>query len=76
MSLLSRVGGVVVLLLLIIGVESNPRRIVVDTDVDTDDLFALLYLLKLNQSQFRLEVLTTSTLTSIPSSSFFFFCCC
>ncbi|XP_004508326.1 nucleoside hydrolase 3-like [Cicer arietinum] len=60
MSLLWRVGGVVVLLLFIIGVESNPRRIVVDTDVDTDDLFALLYLLKLNQSQFRLEGVTIS----------------
>ncbi|PNX91731.1 hypothetical protein L195_g047865, partial [Trifolium pratense] len=37
------------------GAEGNPHRIVVDTDVDTDDLLALLYLLKLNTSQFRLE---------------------
>jgi len=37
-------------------VEGKPHRIVVDTDVDTDDLFALLYLLKLNTSQFQLEV--------------------
>lgn len=33
-----------------------PRRILMDTDVDTDDFFALLYLLKLNRSQFQLEV--------------------
>jgi hypothetical protein len=40
----------------VIGAEGNPHRIVVDTDVDTDDLFALLYLLKHNTSQFQLEV--------------------
>jgi hypothetical protein len=40
----------------VIGAEGNPHRIVVDTDVDTDDLLALLYLLKLNTSQFQLEV--------------------
>ncbi|KAL1358402.1 nucleoside hydrolase 3 isoform X2 [Arachis hypogaea] len=34
----------------------GPRRILLDTDVDTDDFFALLYLLKLNRSQFHLEV--------------------
>lgn len=33
-----------------------PRRILVDTDVDTDDFFALLYLSKLNTSLFQLEV--------------------
>lgn len=38
-------------------VENKPRRILLDTDVDTDDLFALLYLLKLNTSQFQLEVI-------------------
>lgn len=46
---------------LIIGnvcVEGRPHRILVDTDVDTDDLFALLYLLKLNTSQFKLEGIT------------------
>lgn len=37
-------------------VEGLPRRILLDTDVDTDDLFALLYLLKLNTSEFHLEV--------------------
>jgi hypothetical protein len=40
----------------VIGTKGNPHRIVVDTDVDTDDLLALLYLLKLNTSQFQLEV--------------------
>jgi hypothetical protein len=33
-----------------------PRRILVDTDVDTDDLFAILYLLKQDRSEFDLEV--------------------
>lgn len=37
-------------------VEGKPRRILLDTDVDTDDFFALLYLLKLNRSEFQLEV--------------------
>jgi hypothetical protein len=33
-----------------------PHRILVDTDMDTDDLFALLYLLKQNRSEFELKV--------------------
>ncbi|RWV88849.1 hypothetical protein GW17_00049034 [Ensete ventricosum] len=37
-------------------VEAKPRRIVLDTDMDTDDFFALLYLLKQNPSQFDLKV--------------------
>ncbi|KAB5545451.1 hypothetical protein DKX38_013563 [Salix brachista] len=36
--------------------EGKPHRIVLDTDVDTDDLLALFYLLKLNRSEFELEV--------------------
>lgn len=35
---------------------AKPRRILVDTDMDTDDLFALLYLLKQNRSEFELKV--------------------
>lgn len=35
------------------------RRILLDTDVDTDDFFALLYLLKLNRSEFQVEVMKT-----------------
>lgn len=38
--------------------EGRPRRIILDTDVDTDDLFALLYILKLDRSEFHLEVST------------------
>ncbi|PNY07145.1 pyrimidine-specific ribonucleoside hydrolase rihB [Trifolium pratense] len=38
--------------------EGNPHRIVLDTDVDTDDFFALFYLLKQNTSQFQLEGVT------------------
>ncbi|KAE8658756.1 receptor-like cytosolic serine/threonine-protein kinase RBK2-like [Hibiscus syriacus] len=42
-------------------VKAEPHRILLDTDVDTDDFFALLYLLKLNRSEFRLEAITIST---------------
>ncbi|KAL2339099.1 hypothetical protein Fmac_013545 [Flemingia macrophylla] len=38
--------------------EDRAHRIHVDTDVDTDDFFALLYLLKLNTSRFKLEGIT------------------
>ncbi|KAK8671058.1 hypothetical protein V6N13_037667 [Hibiscus sabdariffa] len=41
-------------------VEAKPFRILLDTDVDTDDFFALLYLLKLNRSEFELEAITIS----------------
>ncbi|KAJ7980183.1 inosine-uridine preferring nucleoside hydrolase family protein [Quillaja saponaria] len=58
-----------VVLVLILGVvraclatvEARPRRILLDTDVDTDDFFALLYLLKLNRSEFELEAVTINT---------------
>ncbi|XP_054786382.1 nucleoside hydrolase 3-like isoform X2 [Prosopis cineraria] len=42
-------------------VENRPRRILFDTDVDIDDIFGLLYLLKLNRSEFELEGITIST---------------
>ncbi|XP_043722088.1 uncharacterized protein LOC122669395 [Telopea speciosissima] len=38
--------------------KAMPRRILLDSDVDTDDFFALLYLLKLNQSEFQLQAVT------------------
>ncbi|GLT42033.1 hypothetical protein SLA2020_160560 [Shorea laevis] len=41
-------------------VEGRPHRILLDTDVDTDDLLALSYLLKLNRSEFELEAVTIS----------------
>lgn len=34
----------------------RPRRILVDTDVDADDVFALFYLLKQNRTEFDLQV--------------------
>ena len=37
-------------------VEGLPHRILLDTDVDTDDFLALLYLLKQNRSEFKVEV--------------------
>ncbi|KAA8548540.1 hypothetical protein F0562_000193 [Nyssa sinensis] len=42
-------------------VEGRPYRILLDTDVDTDDFFALLYLLKLNRSEFDLQAVTINT---------------
>ncbi|KAL5701544.1 Nucleoside hydrolase 3 [Ranunculus cassubicifolius] len=42
-------------------VNAFPRRILLDTDVDTDDLFALLYLLKLNRSEIDLQAVTINT---------------
>lgn len=53
-------------------VEGLPRRILLDTDVDTDDLFALLYLLKLNTSEFHLEVSSLHLFLHIHVCVFFF----
>ncbi|XP_040995399.1 uncharacterized protein LOC121241621 isoform X1 [Juglans microcarpa x Juglans regia] len=38
--------------------EGRPRRVLLDTDVDTDDIFALLYLLKQNRSELEVEAVT------------------
>ncbi|XP_073050279.1 nucleoside hydrolase 3-like isoform X2 [Primulina eburnea] len=43
--------------------ERRPYRILLDTDVDRDDIFALLYLLKLNKSEFDLQAVTINTNT-------------
>ncbi|RZR90667.1 hypothetical protein BHM03_00018605 [Ensete ventricosum] len=68
-NLLMRTGRSVALLFLVLVeclswksrvVEAKPRRIVLDTDMDTDDFFALLYLLKQNPSQFDLKAITIS----------------
>jgi hypothetical protein len=53
-------------------VEGKARRILLDTDVDTDDFFALLYLLKLNRSEFKLEV----SKTKVTLNHFFFLLLC
>ncbi|MFS7923009.1 putative ribonucleoside hydrolase [Helianthus anomalus] len=45
-------------------------RLILDTDVDADDLFALLYLLKSNRSEFNLQVLSLKY--SIPTYSLYF----
>ncbi|KAL6909954.1 hypothetical protein ACP4OV_001212 [Aristida adscensionis] len=42
------------------GTGRSPRRILVDTDVDTDDIFAILYLLKHDRSRFDLKAITVS----------------
>ena len=36
--------------------EAGPQLILLDTDMDTDDLLALLYLLKQNRSEFDVKV--------------------
>ncbi|KAJ0602053.1 putative inosine/uridine-preferring nucleoside hydrolase domain, ribonucleoside hydrolase [Helianthus annuus] len=41
--------------------QSLSYRAILDTDVDTDDLFALLYLLKSNRSEFNLQAVTINT---------------
>ncbi|KAI3828578.1 hypothetical protein L1987_02682 [Smallanthus sonchifolius] len=41
--------------------RSTSHRLLLDTDVDTDDLFAILYLLKLNRSEFNLQAITLNT---------------
>ncbi|XP_062176497.1 nucleoside hydrolase 3-like isoform X2 [Alnus glutinosa] len=68
MSLQRNFWAVVLLFIGVVGanlyiVEGRPRphRILLDTDVDTDDLFALLYLLKQNRSEFELEAVTINT---------------
>lgn len=64
---LQRNFWVVVLLIVgVVGVNlytvgASPHRILLDTDVDTDDFFALLYLLKQNRSEFELEAITINT---------------
>ncbi|KAJ8767555.1 hypothetical protein K2173_017624 [Erythroxylum novogranatense] len=60
--------NVLAILVLVVGgvgtnlfiVEGIPHRILLDTDVDTDDFFALLYLLKLNRAEIELEAITVS----------------
>ncbi|KAF3457232.1 hypothetical protein FNV43_RR01889 [Rhamnella rubrinervis] len=64
--LVQRNFWVVVVVALVVGavganlhtVEGRPHRILLDSDIDTDDIFALLYLLKLNRSEFELEAVT------------------
>lgn len=55
----------------------QPHRILVDTDVDTDDLFALFYLLKQDRTRFDLQVIPFTadrypkrTIPSYPALSF------
>lgn len=68
---------VVVLVVGVVGVnlhavEGKPRRILLDSDIDTDDFFALLYILKLNRSEFELEVsFNSSNISHCESSKLF-----
>jgi hypothetical protein len=47
-------------------VAAAPRRILVDTDMDMDDVLALLYILKHNRSEFDVKV---GPMSSSPSLS-------
>jgi hypothetical protein len=51
--------------------EAAPRRILVDTDMDTDDLLALLYIVKQNRSEFELKVSDAPHILYAQCSSFF-----
>lgn len=42
------------------GAESGPTRILLDTDVDSDDVFAILYLLKQDPARVSLKAITIS----------------
>ncbi|XVF06174.1 hypothetical protein REPUB_Repub06bG0024800 [Reevesia pubescens] len=52
------VGALVSLVMLDPDDDGQPHRILVDTDVDTDDIFALFYLLKQDKTQFDLQAIT------------------
>lgn len=63
MSADTRAGAAAVAVLLFVAVAAAagvvaaaPRRILVDTDMDTDDVLALLYILKHNRSEFDVKV--------------------
>jgi len=68
MSAHARAGmAVAVLWLLAVAAAAPaPRRILVDTDMDTDDLLALLYILKHSRAEFDVKVGAMSP--SLPSS--------
>ncbi|KAL8139595.1 hypothetical protein V2J09_005616 [Rumex salicifolius] len=68
MVLKNQTWALAVLITVIMGIASNlnavtsrPYRMLMDTDVDTDDFFALLYLLKLNRSEFDLKGVTINS---------------
>lgn len=60
-SMMVRVVWMLVLSAVVVGhfrclAEARPRRILMDTDVNMDDIFALFYVLKQNRSEFDLQV--------------------
>lgn len=48
----------VLFLAVAVAAAAPPRRILVDTDMDTDDILALLYILKHNRSEFDVKAIT------------------
>lgn len=60
-AVVGMVGTIAVVALLFVAVAATgaaaaPQRILVDTDMDTDDVLALLYILKHNRSEFDVKV--------------------
>lgn len=51
-----RLWVVVVFIMLVSTVAAKPHRILLDTNVELDDVFAFLYRLKHNTLEFQLEV--------------------
>lgn len=52
-----RAAAAAVLFLTVVSAAAAPaRRLLVDTDMDTDDVLALLYILKQNRSEFDVKV--------------------
>ncbi|CAL5094879.1 unnamed protein product [Urochloa decumbens] len=43
-----------------VAAAAAPRRLIVDTDMDTDDVLALLYILKHNRSEFDVKAITVN----------------
>ncbi|CAN6351052.1 unnamed protein product [Urochloa humidicola] len=56
----SATAAAAVLLFLAAAAAAAPRRLVVDTDMDTDDVLALLYILKHNRSEFDVKAITVN----------------
>jgi hypothetical protein len=59
-SAFARAHGVVAAGVVAATDKATPQRILLDTDMDTDDLLALMYLLKQNRSEFELKVFSST----------------
>ncbi|CAA0807104.1 inosine-uridine preferring nucleoside hydrolase family protein [Striga hermonthica] len=53
--------GLIIIVINMYHVDGQPHRILFDTDVDVDDVLAILYILKLDRSIFDLRAITINT---------------